>query len=496
MTWLADLARAARAESSGSGSANEINWPIPISGLYGNKGGAEVRSVLAETFEDLESDGSSVYTRPGYQDSGRITAGIQRIPFEFGQQAHYVNVSFDRLTAQGSGSLVSYARLISSPVSYSSISSRLVIATGNGAPLLYDGSSFLEAEFSTPTGVDPAQFDGVVGHHDRLFFFRTDGPLEFYYGGLGAITGELQRFPLDRLGTISGSISLMASVTLGAQEDQTDVLMILTSTGQMVIYEGLDPGDASNWRLWGRATVGVPVNKNAFTKMGPDLLILTTGGLISVAAAMTSAEMAFQTAYTTAVYDDIKKAISQAEDVEEWRVWSTPEADRIIICSPKDSGYGQYVFNIKSQSWAKWNLPAVDFHSLLKISEFSHSDGSCKRISEDIEGDDGLPVTSIYHSTWVRLPRSSDFVYLVPTIEARGPLSIKVTVLNDHNSTAQHIAMAEQEYVFEPEDETEVSALQTIDEIIGVGSVGRVFQLRLEVTAAYVNIVNLVVGVA
>jgi hypothetical protein len=52
----------------------------------------------------------------------------------------------------------------------------------------------------------------------------------------------------------------MLTLTVDAGFNTNDVLCIATNTGDLVLYGGLDPGDADDWNLVARVKAAPPVS--------------------------------------------------------------------------------------------------------------------------------------------------------------------------------------------------------------------------------------------
>ena len=82
-----------------------------------------------------------------------------------------------------------------------------------------------------------------------------------------------------------------------------------------------------------------------------------------------------------------------------------------------------------------------------------------------------------------------------PTIIAKEALTVKVAVLRDYNETDADIAEAEQTITIEPETPPNPGRMISLNEDIAIGVTGQAFQLRIEVTATWAQIVSVKVGI-
>lgn len=464
--------------------ASEVPWPLPVRGLFKDANTSEINGSMAEVLDNWKSNGISLEMRDGYtrieSDSAR-----QRIPFEFSNEPCYIEI----YEAEAKCGLHRFSRAFPSSVSFTEISGYVLMADGAGEIIRYNGSAFSEARFTTDTGKPSSEFNGVFSHHDRVYAW-DDSELAFYYGDIGAVTGELVRFPLDRLGNIKGKISFITSMTLNAAHGMNDILVIMTTTGMVVLYEGLDPGDANDWRLLGRVQAAPPISKFAIASFGADLWVLTKRGVASVRDTLSNGVLALTSSIASPISDMIVAAAKARPDAEGWQMMPRSDGEEVIINVPTETGFTQYAFAVESRSWFTSNYPAKWWHDLNGLTDFTDADGNLQRLTTQ-GSDNGEAITATFYTSWIRLPRHSEIAYLIPTIIAQGDLSVKVTVLTDHDDTPGDIAQAEQVIKMKPDNPGGKVAL---NEIIGINAAGRVFQARFEITGHSVSFENLLAG--
>ncbi|MCV6826003.1 MULTISPECIES: hypothetical protein [Halocynthiibacter] len=435
-------------------------------------------------------------TRPLLNFSGRASKGrhraIQRIPYEFGGNSTYLTTYRERIT---DGNTI-FSRVFNGEASVAYISSHAVIVDGLDDILLYDGVSFSPSFMTTNTGFNPAEFDGVTAHHDRLYLWKSKGGvLEFYYGGVGEINGELTRFPLDRLGNITGTISSIVSLTIDGREGVNDVLCIVTTTGEIVLYEGLDPGDATSWSTAGRIKVAPPVGPKCFTRVGSDCWILTVSGLVSVANSLSNGAMALISELTRPVAEEMRKHL--AEDDRDWQLHTAANGSMAIIHSSKTDTNEclQFLFNLDSKSWSTADYPVSRWHNLGFKTGATDFDGRVAHLDFVADGGD-TPITMRWVSSWFRMPKRGGIEYIVPQIVAHGPVTVKALVLTDHNATQADYDEAEQVVTLYPETPADnPQGRVSINEEIALDASGSVYQLHLEVTATWAEILSLTAAV-
>lgn len=474
----------AAARAQGYGQAREINIPLPVKGVMVEANTAEVSGMYAGELRNWRSTGASLRLRSQHSLASNGDTALQRIAFEYGAAQQYLDVLSDRIKA-GTGFM---HRSFSTPLDVAFISSHAVMVDGNGAPVLFNGTRFSDGVFSTQTALSADEFDGVIAHQDRLFFWKAADELDFYYGDVGAITGGLDRFPLGRLGNITGSIICLHSVTVDAGHGMNDTLAVFTTTGKIIVYEGLNPGDPQDWRQLTRISAARPISKDSFIQVGSDLWMLTAAGVVSVTQTVRDSSLALVNTVSRPIQD---KLVAQLAEGGDWSMHLTADATGVIINRVFNGKASQFIYRTDTNTWLETDYPAKAWHNFGLKTQFTALDGRLATLDDA----GSFQITARWVSSWFRLPRSGGITFLKPTIIAKGPLEVTVTLLSDHDTTGTDIAESQQTVTIEPDNPADPGGHVSINEIIAVDAVGEVFQLRMEVTAGWAELVNLKAGV-
>lgn len=480
---MRSLATKAMARQQSQGAARDVDIPLPTRGIFVNAKHAEISGLFASKLENFRTDGVLLELRREVVYGAADAIALQRIPFEFDGAQYYVDLRTSRAQANGQ----EYFRLFYGDAMAAYISSNVVIVDGHGDPVLFNGTAFSAGTFSTTTTVDQSEFDGVIAHHDRLYFWKTRGRLEFYVGDVGAITGPLARFALDRLGNITGQILTMMPLTIDAGNNTNDVLCIITTTGQAVLYSGLDPTDPTDWALVSRIKIAPPLSRFAATQVGSDVWIATTSGIASMAQSVAQGVLALVNEVSRPIAKDILDLI--AAGPAEWQLHTAANGSHIIL-NRWDGVVGkQFLYEVESKAWTTANLPARIWHNLILDTAFTTGAGRLGTIGDS--SDPSETITAEWHSSWFSAGRNATIVSITPTIIAKGNLSVTIAVLSDHDETASDIAEAEQTVTLAPDNPADPGGRVTLDDVIPVGAVGSSFQLRLRITAQWARLVNM-----
>src|SRR5690606_18644214 len=122
----------------------------------------------------------------------------------------------------------------------------------------------------------------------RLFFMENN-VLGFWYLAASAISGTATFFNLAPFCSLGGYLMAMGTWTRDGGSGLDDYAVFYTSRGEVLVFQGDDPGDATAWSLVGVFRLGAPVGRRCMIKAGPDLVLVTEDGVIPMTRALAQA---------------------------------------------------------------------------------------------------------------------------------------------------------------------------------------------------------------
>lgn len=162
----------------------------------------------------------------------------------------------------------------------------LLACNGLTTPIRFDGSAFstlsITASASSFTANDLAD---VMSHKRRLFWLQR-GSLTVWYLGVNAIQGAASPLPLGGYFYKGGELVAQATWSLDGGQGLDDMAVFVTSEGQVAIFQGTDPSDASKWLLVGVFDLAKPIGTKPLIKWGGDLVVLTEDGVVPLSQAL------------------------------------------------------------------------------------------------------------------------------------------------------------------------------------------------------------------
>lgn len=245
-------------------------------------------------------------------------------------------------------------------------SNYLILCNGVDKPAYFDGTTWTAVDSGTSpalTGVTTTKLVYPMAFKGRLFFIEKD-TLNFWYLAAGAAGGALTKFPLDGEAKKGGYLVAMQTWTIDAGDGPDDRLALITSEGEILVYEGTNPSSSTAWAKVGTYAVGKPIGRRCMEKLGGDLVVLTQNGAFPLSAALQSSAIDYKLALSNKIEKAFTAAALASSSIFGWRVTVFPAQSALLVNVPtqEDGVHEQYVMNTITKAWCKfksWN--AEDF---------------------------------------------------------------------------------------------------------------------------------------
>lgn len=155
-------------------------------------------------------------------------------------------------------------------------------------------------------GVDDAQaWDGDVaftalsfsgGISDRLVwgcqtfkgrvYYWYEGVQKFWYAAAGAYQGAMSEYDLSQFTISDGKLLAMVPLTIDGGAGPDDLAAFVFSTGEVLLFQGDDPGTATAWQQIGRFEIPQPLGPQSWVQTGSASIVGTTVGGVDLARAL------------------------------------------------------------------------------------------------------------------------------------------------------------------------------------------------------------------
>ena len=315
----------------------------------------------------------------------------------------------------------------------------LVAVNGTNQQWIYDGTSYGAGvnTYPDPEGPIPAPppsntFCCIAAFEQRLFFTGTDN-LYLYYLPVNVFQGELHGIDLGGFLPAGGAIACLGTWTrddgFGGMDD---ILVIISTNGEVLSFTGTDPDDASTWGYIGRFVIGRPVSGHRqMTRLGPDLLVICDDGFQPMAKylAMGQSE-ATGTALSYKIGNAVTMAVRLGKELFGWEGILWPNRNALLVNVPQpDGSFQQYVTNTISGAWCRFlGLNAYCWARIGNELYFGAANGAI--IQADYGADDqGQPINYDLVTSF-QLPGSSPMM-LMPGAQQKRATMCRAYLMTD-----------------------------------------------------------------
>lgn len=237
----------------------------------------------------------------------------------------------------------------------------LSMANGTDAPRNYNGSAW-----STPTitGVTATTLQNPILYAQRQFFIQKN-TLKVWYLGVDSIAGAANAVDIAPFMTRGGYIVAHGTWTIDAGQGVNDHYVIMTNKGQVIVYQGIDPSDPTNWSMVGVWDIGAPIGARALYKYAGDMLIISQDGVVPLSGALQSSRVQPRVAITDKIQYAISEAVTNYSSNFGWQLMYVPTINQLWLNVPTQEGQNQqqYVMNTITGAWCNytgWNSNCME----------------------------------------------------------------------------------------------------------------------------------------
>lgn len=269
----------------------------------------------------------------------------------------------------------------------------LIACNGLDNAKIYDGAAWADLSVS-----GDATADQLVQPHvyaGRLWFVVVDS-LAPVYLDLGAISGALTEFPLGSFLGEGGFIEAMDSWSVDTRQTIDDYLAFISSRGQVIVYVGTDPSDATNWQEVGLYNLGRPLGRRCAVKLGGDLAVLTIDGLTSMNSMLVADRSGAKAkTLTINILGAINQATSSYGDNVGWQFVPYPKDSLAFLNIPVSTNQQsmQFVVNTLTKAWCRFiNINALVWEIFEDDIYFGGTDGTVYLYDYD-SADNGVTIS-------------------------------------------------------------------------------------------------------
>lgn len=422
---------------------NIVSYPSPTGGWNARDSVADMKPDQAVFLDNWFPGFGQVTLRKGYIEHATGMVGhVQML-------ATFDNGATSKLLAAANGNIwdITSSGAASSLGSgfnndkwyYGQMDDKTAFVNGQDTPQKYDGTTLSALSITGPTATD---LIGIHVHKERSYFWPVNSS-SLWYSANKALGGTLTEFNLKTVVSKGGSIMAVGTWSRDAGDGMDDFLVIVMSTGQVVVYQGLSPADSA-WSRVGVYQTGEPIARQAVINIGGDLIIMTYDGFIPMTAVMSKGEFAKD----STINDRIRGAVQDAANLYGtnygWKGVYYPNGSMGIFNIPlvENSQTQQFVVNTSTGAWCRFkDIQANDWIVFNKQLYFASSGGKVYKADtgfndngSDIQGD-AMPAFSYMKTKQIKI-----FTGLYIILSSEGAVPVEARIATDFATPTVSVA--------------------------------------------------------
>lgn len=384
-----------------------VTIPAPTKGWNTTDSISQIPPDMALVLDNLIPSTASVSTRKGV-DSYSTGVGSGNVDSLFELKARSVS----KMVSAASGNIydsttAGAATLLASGFTSNQwegtvYNAQLGLVNGVDAPQVYDGTT-VSAMTVSGSGLTTTTLSTIATFKNRTYFTQLNSQ-SFWYSPLSTLGGALTEFPLGKVGNFGGNLIAIQTITKDGGSGQDDAICFFMSSGEIIVYEGIDPG--SDFVLTGVFKTGRPLNPRAVSKLGADIIFATNEGYLTVSSLL---PLSFGKD-NGGINKYIKGAASEAATAQGssfgWQIIISPNDNILLVNVPQTNNtFVQHVLNVNTMAWCRFTginarCCCVFGNSLY----FGGTNGTVYKYGSDFL-DDGSQIATVYQSGYLRLTK-------------------------------------------------------------------------------------------
>ena len=298
----------------------------------------------------------------------------------------------------------------------------------NGAdtPQQFDGTT-LSTLTITGSGLTSSTLVGVHIFKSRSYFWEADNQ-SFWYSATNALGGTLTEFQLGRIAKKGGKLLRMASWTVDGGSGPDDYAVFIMDSGEVIVYQGDDPGSALYWGIVGVYNIGEIASDRAVVPFGGEILAVGESDILTMPSAFNT-----PTPPASKLSGAISDAIFNYGGNPGWEVFIYPNVNLAIINVPvslSPDAFDQYVLNTENLAGCRFTgIPSRTWGLYNNNAYFGGSDGVVYKFNT-VTNDAGSDISVTARTAWsdIGAPENKQFTTIRPVFSSSSSLEVDIGI--------------------------------------------------------------------
>ena len=276
------------------------------------------------------------------------------------------------------------------------------MVNGLDAPQYFHNGAITVPSITTSDSTSPNDFINVWVYRSRLWFVRKNSTTA-YYLDVGAIAGTATAFDVGNMFINGGYLIAIGTFSTDAIAGPTEYIIFISSQGDAVVYNIVDPTQAAGIDLRGRGEISQPVGYRCFAKLGNDLGVITLDGVLPLSQVLTydKAQLIGQS-LTKNIKQAITQSVREAKDHFGWQITTYPRNTMLILNVPlvENSEQEQYVMNTITGAWCRFTGQSANCWEVFLDLPYYGDNTGVVHIADQSAGDQNMTLSAEIDCAW------------------------------------------------------------------------------------------------
>lgn len=227
------------------------------------------------------------------------------------------------------------------------------------------------------SNVNPNALVFVLAFKANIWMIEKDTSRAWYLPA-GALFGAAVKFEFGTQFAHGGKLAALYRWTLDGGAGADDMLVAVSTSGDVVVYQGTDPASDFN-RIGGWFVGGIPTGRRLAIEVGGELALLSYFGLIPISKLVAGKSILQpDIAATKNIRNTFNNLMTTRGSLLGWSCFHSPQDGSMIITYPALAGetHQQFAMSLTSGGWAQYSgLPIVSADAFQGALYFGTADG-------------------------------------------------------------------------------------------------------------------------
>lgn len=274
---------------------------------------------------------------------------------------------------------------------------------------IFDGSTWAQGSFTGSPAPQPEDLVQITEWQNRIWFVEKNTATTWFLDPL-ALEGSITPIDVGTRFKKGGHLVQNATWTLDDADGMDDKFVMISSSGDVLVWEGIDPTVASDLILIGRWFIGsVPEGRRVMSGWGGDVAIISTLGLVKLTSLLRGDNaLNTESHLSSNITRYVRAEMDVTKDFFGWGMETDPSQSITIISAPQrnlSTKPIQFVINTVTKAWSMFrdlDIRCMDKNTLglffgTSTGQVMLSDGVADNVSLDGLSADTIAFSFLSH---------------------------------------------------------------------------------------------------